>query len=165
MLDKGKKLPKLACCALCCVTTKGAVDAAPPLGNSSPGGGALGRAAGAFAAKTSRNPASQLDRGRLDLRPPQTGGERAYPLDDSTPVFPSGKRASSVASDHVGDELPNLGGNTGGGRAVGRAEELTRRVQHEGVPIVRLWESHSALLHVGLSPRGKPGLWLIQKVP
>jgi hypothetical protein len=31
------------------------------------------------------------------------------------------------------------------------------------VPIARLWESHSALLSLGLNQRGKPGLWLIQK--
>ena len=36
---------------------------------------------------------------------------------------------------------------------------------HEGLPVARLWETKTALLHFGLSPRGKPGLWLIQKVP
>ena len=42
---------------------------------------------------------------------------------------------------------------------------MERRVPHEGLPVARLWETKTALLHVGLSPRGKPGLWLIQKVP
>ncbi len=44
-------------------------------------------------------------------------------------------------------------------------ETLLGRVHREGVPIVRLWNSHSALLSIGLNQKGKPGLWLIQKIP
>jgi hypothetical protein len=43
-------------------------------------------------------------------------------------------------------------------------QDFVRRVHQEGLPVARLFESRSALLHVGLSPRGKPGLWLVQKV-
>jgi hypothetical protein len=42
-------------------------------------------------------------------------------------------------------------------------QDFVRRVHHEGLPIARLFESKSALLHLGLSPKGKPGLWLVQK--
>jgi len=45
-----------------------------------------------------------------------------------------------------------------------KSEEFLRRVHREGVPVVRLWESHTALLSLGLNQGGKPGLWLIQKV-
>ena len=38
------------------------------------------------------------------------------------------------------------------------------RVRREGLPFARLWESRSALLSIGLSPKGKPGLWLTQKI-
>jgi hypothetical protein len=38
------------------------------------------------------------------------------------------------------------------------------RVHREGLPIVRLWNSKSALLSIGLNQKGKPGLWLTQKV-
>jgi hypothetical protein len=38
------------------------------------------------------------------------------------------------------------------------------RVAREGLPFARLWESRSALLSIGLSPKGKPGLWLTQKI-
>ena len=43
-------------------------------------------------------------------------------------------------------------------------EELVQRAHREGVPVARLWENKSALLHLGLNQRGKPGLWLIQKI-
>jgi hypothetical protein len=43
-------------------------------------------------------------------------------------------------------------------------QDFVRRVHQEGLPVARLLESKSALLHLGLSPRGKPGLWLVQKV-
>ena len=43
-------------------------------------------------------------------------------------------------------------------------QDFVRRVQHEGLPVARLFESKTALLHLGLNPRGKPGLWLVQKV-
>ena len=43
-------------------------------------------------------------------------------------------------------------------------EIFARRVRQEGLPIARLWESKSALLSFGLNKKGKPGLWLTQKV-
>jgi hypothetical protein len=49
-------------------------------------------------------------------------------------------------------------------RAMSQAEIFVRRVHREGLPIARLWESKSALLSIGLNQRGKPGLWLSQKV-
>jgi hypothetical protein len=42
-------------------------------------------------------------------------------------------------------------------------QDFVRRVHHEGLPVARLFESKSALVHLGLSPKGKPGLWLVQK--
>jgi len=43
-------------------------------------------------------------------------------------------------------------------------QDFVRRVQREGLPVARLFESKTALLHLGLNPKGKPGLWLVQKV-
>jgi hypothetical protein len=42
-------------------------------------------------------------------------------------------------------------------------QEFVNRAHREGLPVARLLETKSALLHLGLSPRGKPGLWLVQK--
>jgi hypothetical protein len=165
MLDNAKTPVKLGCCALCCLAA--AAQAAPPSGAS--GGGLLERASGLLAAQPSRGAANRLDLSsrlelqRLDLRAPETPAERApTATGDSATAFPSAKRRD--AENRVEDALPGLGGG-GAMRTMSRAQEMAQRVQREGVPIARLWETRSALLHIGLSPRGKPGLWLIQKVP
>jgi len=43
-------------------------------------------------------------------------------------------------------------------------QRFSRRVQREGLPFARLWENKSALVSIGLNQKGKPGLWLIQKI-
>jgi hypothetical protein len=47
---------------------------------------------------------------------------------------------------------------------IGTPETLVHRFGREGLPIARLWENHAALVSLGFSPRGKPGLWLVQKI-
>jgi hypothetical protein len=42
-------------------------------------------------------------------------------------------------------------------------EERLRLARRDGLPVARLWESKSALLHFGFSQKGKPGLWIMQK--
>jgi hypothetical protein len=94
--------------------------------------------------------------GPLDLRPPADFPSSEVP-------FPSPRRTAKSA---LIDEQPSALGTTGPRMSVmSRAEELTRRIHREGLPLARLWESHSALLSLGLNPRGKPGIWLIQKIP
>jgi hypothetical protein len=44
-----------------------------------------------------------------------------------------------------------------------RTAGLAERFRREGLPVAKLWENHAAFISVGLSPRGKPGIWLIQK--
>jgi len=58
-------------------------------------------------------------------------------------------------------ELPLLGAD--GMHARPTIQDLVQKVHREGLPVARLFETKSALLHLGLSPRGKPGLWLVQK--
>jgi hypothetical protein len=163
MLNKGTPLKKLAGCALCCLGAAAAL-AGPPTGNSP--GGLLGRASGLLAGTRAHSPATRLDFQRLDLRPPETlsGGRAFAPIGDSSAVFPSAKRAPLGATTGAEQDLPG-GRNFATLRMESKVHELERRVPHEGLPIARLWESKTALLHFGLSPRGKPGLWLIQKVP
>jgi hypothetical protein len=152
---------------LCCLAA--AVHAAPPPGVS--GGGLLQRASGLLAAKSSASPANRLDLQRLDLRPPENlAAERApSAMSDSasafpSSAFPSAKRPRILPDSRPEEDLPALGAGTAI-HPMSRVQEMAQRVQREGLPVARLWETRSALLHVGLSPRGKPGLWLIQKVP
>ena len=84
------------------------------------------------------------------------GGSAAEKL---AAVFPSMTRRKNPAPAAV--ELPSLG--TDGMHARPTIQEFVNKVHREGLPVARLFETKSALLHLGLSPRGKPGLWLVQK--
>jgi hypothetical protein len=112
-----------------------------------------------------RSPAAQLD-----LRPPGTvaptlhvgGGGLA------SESFPAAIHPGDAVKENMSmaDRYQSLELTTGelNFRVMGQAETLVRRIHREGLPVARLWESKSALLSIGLSPRGKPGLWLTQKI-
>jgi hypothetical protein len=93
---------------------------------------------------------------RLDLRAPAPA-EAA----EKGAVFPYlGNRHRSASAEQV--PLPALGSDSMRNRL--GVQDFVRRVHQEGLPVARLFENRSALLHLGLNPKGKPGLWLVQKV-
>jgi hypothetical protein len=59
-------------------------------------------------------------------------------------------------------DLPDLG-SRGVGREVSRAGLIMSHARREGLPVLKLWENHSTLVHIGLNDRGKPGLWVVGK--
>jgi hypothetical protein len=108
---------------------------------------------------------------QLDLRLP--GESRpAIMHDGAAPLasmaFPSAihhlnlGKADLGADDRI--QLPALGIGEQSFQTMSRAEIVARRVHREGLPVARLWESKSALLSIGLNQKGKPGLWLTQKI-
>jgi hypothetical protein len=93
----------------------------------------------------------------LDLRAPSS----AVNVSEKTTAFPSMfQRRSLGPQESV--QLPALGAE--GMRSRPGVQDFVRRVHREGLPVARLFESKSALVHLGLSPKGKPGLWLVQKI-
>lgn len=99
---------------------------------------------------------------RLDLSPP-THFSTPSGVASTSLGFPSARRQLASAKDE--DQLPALGAaDESAARTMSRAEAIARRLHREGVPIVRLWEGHTAFVSLGLNQRGKPGLWLVQKV-
>ncbi len=74
-------------------------------------------------------------------------------------AFPSRAQRQHPAQERI---EPALLGSDGMHARTG-IEEFVHRVHREGLPVARLFETRSALLHLGFSPRGKPGLWLVQK--
>jgi hypothetical protein len=96
----------------------------------------------------------------MDLRAPLPAVEAAGAAEKSS-AFPSMSRMRRLGSPEQ-VQAPALGLDTMRSRP--GVQEFVRRVQHEGLPVARLFESKTALLHLGLNPRGKPGLWLVQKV-
>lgn len=93
---------------------------------------------------------------RLDLRAPSP----AVDVSEKTSSFPSMSRRRSLGSQEP-VPLPLLGAD--GMKSRPGIQDFVRRVHREGLPVARLFESKSALVHLGLSPKGKPGLWLVQK--
>lgn len=94
----------------------------------------------------------------LDLRLPSHAMEGGVP-EKSPGTFPSMARRQNTAQQPV--ELPIMGPDSMHARPT--LQEFVHRVHREGLPVARLFETKSALVHLGLSPRGKPGLWLVQK--
>lgn len=92
----------------------------------------------------------------LDLRAPFP----ATDVSERASLFPSMLRRRGVGSQEQ-VQLPMLGAS--GMRSRPGIEDFVRRVHREGLPVARLFESKAALLHLGLNPKGKPGLWLVQK--
>jgi hypothetical protein len=97
----------------------------------------------------------------LDLRPSVAA---MAAVEKPSPAFPSALHRQPLGGAQEDIRLPELGSGSPQTPAKGRMEELVQRAHREGVPVARLWENKSALLHLGLNQRGKPGLWLIQKI-
>jgi hypothetical protein len=115
----------------------------------------LGAISSALAAPPGKAPVARP----LDLSPPHAveSFERAAPMFST--LSPLRHRQMPGRQEPL--QLPLLGPD--GMRSGSRVEEYVRQVHKEGLPVARLFESKSALVHLGLSPRGKPGLWLVQK--
>ena len=95
----------------------------------------------------------------LDLRAP------ANPMISASGATAASGRWSFRPADRFEDD-ERWGGLFSGAappRSTGRPEAIVQHFRREGVPLARLWENHSALLSLGLNPKGKPGLWLVQK--
>jgi hypothetical protein len=40
---------------------------------------------------------------------------------------------------------------------------IAKHFRHEGLPVLRLWQSGRNLVHVGLNGHGTPGIWFTQR--
>ncbi len=96
----------------------------------------------------------------LDLRPSESGVATSQ---TAPAIFSSALHRQSLGAQQQ-FELPAMGAERAPGRVPSRAEEFAQHVRHEGLPLARLWENKSALLSLGLNKKGKPGLWIVQKI-
>jgi hypothetical protein len=94
----------------------------------------------------------------LDLRAPSHIPEAAQGAERNLGAFPS-RRQTAGPQESV--QPPAWGSDAV--RARPTLQEFVHRVHQEGLPVARLFEGKSALVHLGLNPKGKPGLWLVQK--
>jgi hypothetical protein len=96
-------------------------------------------------------------RAPLDLRPPAT----VFDSQKTLAAFPSSLRRQLFGVG-LSEGFEASAGRQA--RIPGRIEEFARRAHREGLPVARLWENKTALLSLGLNQKGKPGLWIVQKV-
>jgi hypothetical protein len=153
-------LGRLATLGLCGLGLMNAPLAAPPGSQRGPPASQRG------ALHLDLRPAPAL-RPALDLR--SSVNSMAAPEKISA-AFPSSLHRQTLAGQEQ-LQLPDLGSDrarprfeSAPPRTMGGAEEFARRVHREGLPVARLWENKSALLSLGLNQRGKPGLWITQKI-
>jgi hypothetical protein len=151
------RLATLGLCGFCLMT---AALAAPPGSQRGPPSSQRG------ALHLDLRPAPAL-RPALDLR--SSVNSMAVP-EKTSAAFPSSLHRPTLAGQGQ-LQLPDLGSDgarprfeTTPARTMGGAEEFARRVHREGLPVARLWENKSALVSLGLNQKGKPGLWIIQKI-
>jgi hypothetical protein len=181
-----KQLTSGLACGICGMALVSMAVAAPPASRSMLGAWSSDdspktkQSSGFAQSGFAKSLSARMESGRLDLRAPtewpsmpggkdgRSPGATAHsdatsssgPTSESVP-FPSSHRA--LESGHE-EQQPSWGADEPAMKSMSRAEEFTRRVHREGLPVARLWQSHSALVSLGLNQRGKPGLWLIQKV-
>jgi hypothetical protein len=94
----------------------------------------------------------------LDLRAPSHAIESSA---NSAAAFPSMLHRQTLGPQEAA-QLPVLGSAAAHPRAP--LQEYVSKFHSEGLPVARLFENKSSLIHLGLNQKGKPGLWLIQKI-
>lgn len=101
---------------------------------------------------------------RLDLRPPSEifGGEQG-PIQGPINV-PGNHRLFG------GDRLfgaafsgPERASPPPSGHVMSPMETMVHNFHQEGLPVAKLFQNNTSLVHIGLNPKGKPGLWVVHK--
>jgi hypothetical protein len=118
-------------------------------------------------ARLESRPSSE-SRPALDLRSPLELHAVAMAMavsEKSSDAFPSSLHRQALNGEEQEHNGPSALGSLGTqSRMDSPMQALAHRVHREGVPVARLWENKSALVSLGLNQRGKPGLWIIQKI-
>lgn len=147
-----------------------AVLAAPPAARS----GILTRTNETGAAHSSAATPNRLDLRLPDVRGIPAGsaaGEAAMSAEArgtsaAFVPFPAPRRGGTLQDEPQPEERTReLGAAAPRMTEESTAQQWARRFHREGLPLAKLWQSHSALVSLGLNQRGKPGLWLTQKIP
>jgi len=138
--------------------------ASPPAARS----GILTRTNEAGTTHTSAGTPNRLDLRAPDVRgiPPASFAQDAGGADPYELVpFPSQRRGPAENERLPEGQAREFGAAAPRMTEESTAQQMARRFHREGLPLARLWQSHSAVVSLGLNQRGRPGLWLTQKIP
>jgi hypothetical protein len=98
---------------------------------------------------------------RLDLHAPDLHAGLVVP--EAVPVSES-RRSLGASTDALWPQ-PAWHGAAPQWRERTPVEELVRGMRRNGLPLARLWQGRGSLFSVGLSPKGKPGIWFTKQLP
>jgi hypothetical protein len=154
---------RVAAAAICGVWLLNSAVANPPLGREK---SVLSAVDSARSLSTPGMHPESASTAHLDLRPPANYPPAIPPADTrELAAAPSPSPIRGLYLDKNESVLsPALSIDETNFRVMSKPAIFVDRVRREGLPLARLWESRSALLSLGLSPKGKPGLWLTQKI-
>jgi|SRR5271169_1865314 len=170
MNQKAKARPIRVAIGVCGLCLCYSAVASPPFswGSSSPSAIPSARAASLASQSVARH--DYAPAAYLDLRPPEvsplafshetTAALASESFPSTTHHLDPGK-SDLATGDRV--QPSTLGMGEMNFRVMSQAAIYAHRVHEDGLPIVRVFESKSALLSIGLNKRGKPGLWFTQK--
>ena len=102
----------------------------------------------------------RLPANRLDLAPPTMALGVAERAPESFPSFNHHGAAMPESQSKFG----GLNNSIGNQRVPSHAEQLVRNFHRDGLPVARLFQNENSLVHLGLNQKGKPGLWVVQKI-
>jgi hypothetical protein len=102
----------------------------------------------------------RLPANRLDLAPPTIAPATHEKAPESFPSF----NRHGAATPEEQSKFGGLNNPVGNQRVPSRAEQLVRNFHRDGLPVARLFQSENSLVHLGLNQKGKPGLWVVQKI-
>jgi hypothetical protein len=103
-------------------------------------------------------------KGRLDLRPPSesTGIDEAVAgpsfAPDNHRLF-AGQLSSRIDATRAASPPASQNGHI-----MSPMESLVHNYRQDGLPVAKLFQSNESLVHLGLNPKGKPGLWIVHKL-
>jgi len=97
---------------------------------------------------------------RLDLAPPAIPLGAPEKADES---FPTPNRHAQAVADTPA-RFGGVGNAIGNQGVPSHAEQLVRNFHRDGLPVAKLFQSENSLVHLGLNQKGKPGLWIVEKI-
>ncbi len=137
-------------------------------------GSALNQSNTARPAPSQPSPSEQLASAHLepgahlDLRPPAG----VFAASDATESFAAAasprlfdaKNPSRSETEGVSSRASAAETTAAAGHIMSPLQTLAHNFHQEGLPMARLFENQNSLVHLGLNQKGKPGLWIVQKV-
>jgi hypothetical protein len=103
----------------------------------------------------------------LDLRPPSEIAARDELPGNEVEAAAGSRRPFRIEAFAGGSRQRSDSRNTAAGQGaplMSPVENMAHNFRRQGLPVARLFQNGNLLVHLGLSPKGKPGLWFVREL-